>query len=129
MSMNKRESQKFKKLLEKRRNEIIRDVSHIANDNLRKSQRDASGDLSGYAFHMADVATDNYDREFLLGIADTERAVLVKIDEALKRIKESAYGDCILCKKKIMKKRLVAIPQAEYCKACQEKEESKKTGE
>lgn len=124
--MNKREILKFKKLLLKERANILGGVDHISKDALKKSQRDASGDLSGYTFHMADMATDNYDREFSLGIADSERQTLLKIDEALKRIEEKNYGKCFLCGKDIAKKRLMAIPHAEYCKKCQEKEESQK---
>lgn len=124
--MTKKELEKFKKLLLKEREDILGGVDRIAEDNLKKSQRDASGDLSGYTFHMADMATDNYDREFSLGIADSERETLLKIDEALKRIEENTYGKCLSCGKKISKKRLAAVSHAEYCKVCQEKEESQK---
>lgn len=124
--MSKKEMEKYKKLLLKERAEILGGVNHIAENTLKKSQREASGDLSGYTFHMADMATDNYDREFSLGIADAERETLKKIDEALKRLKENAYGRCLSCEKRIVKKRLEAVPYAENCKACQEKEESQK---
>lgn len=117
--------EKYKKLLMDERNKILDGVTHITADNLKKTQRDASGDLSGYSFHMADMATDNYDREFSLSIADTERETLLKIDEAFKRISDKTYGKCLLCGKDITKKRLKAVPHAENCKICQEKEESK----
>ena len=122
--MPKSKLEKYKKLLLKERNEILGGVDRIASDTLKKSQREASGDLSGYSFHMADVATDNYDREFSLGIADAERETLLKIDDALKRIKQKTFGKCLSCSKTIGQKRLTAIPHAEYCKVCQEKEES-----
>lgn len=124
--MNKSQLGKYKKLLLKERAKILGGVDKIAEDTLKKSQRDASGDLSGYTFHMADMASDNYNREFSLGIADSERETLLKIDEALKRIKEKGYGKCLICGKEIAKKRLNVVPQAEYCKKCQEKEESQK---
>ena len=124
--MNKKELEKYKKLLLKERSNILDGVDKISEETLKKSQRDASGDLSGYTFHMADMATDNYDREFSLGIADSERETVLKIDEALKRVKDNNYGKCGLCGKSITKKRLVAVPHAENCKACQEKEESQK---
>jgi len=126
--MDKKETEKYKKLLLEERESILGGVKHITADNLKKSQRDASGDLSGYSFHMADQATDNYDREFSLGIAEGERETLTKIDEALTRIKDKKYGQCLLCSKKILKKRLKALPHAEHCKSCQEKEESEKKG-
>ena len=124
--MNKKELDKFKKLLLEERTSILGGVDKISEENLKKSQRDASGDLSGYSFHMADVATDNYDREFSLTIAEGERETLSKIDEALGRINEKSYGKCLACGKAITKKRLTAVPHAENCKTCQEKEESEK---
>ncbi len=124
--MAKNKFEKYKKLLLKERSDILGGVDRISNDALKKSQREASGDLSGYTFHMADMATDNYDREFSLGIADAERETLLKIDDALKRIKQRAYGKCLSCGKPIAKKRLTAVPHAEFCKICQEKEESEK---
>ncbi|MEE8360466.1 MAG: TraR/DksA C4-type zinc finger protein [Candidatus Omnitrophota bacterium] len=123
--MNKKEMEKYKKLLLEERLNITGEVNKISEENLKKSRRDSSGDLSGYSFHMADMATDNYDREFSLGIADGERLTLSKIDEALKRMKESTYGKCEGCGKAITRKRLNAVPHAENCKACQEKEETK----
>jgi len=126
-SMTKKELEKYKKRLLEVRAEILSGVTKISEENLKKSQRDASGDISGHTFHMADIATDTYDREFLLGIAESERETLAKIDEALKRMKERSYGKCLGCSKIISKARLEAVPYAEYCKACQEKEESEKS--
>ena len=122
--MDRIKLKKYKELLLNERTAILSGVDRIKEENLKKSQRDASGDLSGYSFHLADMATDNYDREFSLSIADGERETLIKIDEALKRIKDKTYGKCLLCNKSITMKRLSAVPHAEYCKICQEKEES-----
>jgi RNA polymerase-binding protein DksA len=124
--MTKKESGKFKKLLLKKREEIISNVDHITGDTLRKSQKEASGDLSSYSFHMADMASDNYDREFLLNLASGERETLLEIDEALKRMDEKTYGKCLSCGKNISKKRLTAVSHAKFCLACKEKEEGKK---
>jgi RNA polymerase-binding transcription factor DksA len=88
-----------------------------------KSQKDISGDISGYTLHIADVATDNYDRDFNLGLVSDERVILFEIEEALKRIEDKTYGICKLCEKPITKIRLSAIPYVKYCKKCQEKQE------
>ena len=116
---------KFKALLVKERGEIGGDLSHIAADNLNKSQRDASGDLSGYTYHMADMASDNYEREFSLGRATDEQKILFAIDEALKRVEDGTYGNCQQCGKPIAKKRLMIVPHAELCIGCQKKNEIK----
>ena len=95
-------------------------IDHIERDTLNKSQRDSSGDLSGYTFHMADQATDNFDTEFNLDIASNEQKFLNEIDEALKRIDEGIFGVCEQCEKSISIKRLKAVPYARYCIKCQE---------
>ena len=124
--MDKKENKFFKELLMKKKADIARGIEHIANDNLKTSQRDATGDLSAYSLHMADMATDNYDREFALNLADNEQKILHRIDSALERIDENTFGLCELCGKKISKARLKVVPYAELCVPCQEKQEKKK---
>ena len=115
----------FKKIVLKKKEEILSDLKHISDDTLRKSQKEASGDISGYTYHMADVATDNYDREFSLGLASSERKSLYELDDALKRIEERTFGLCDDCKSSITKIRLKAVPSARLCIKCQQKREKK----
>ncbi len=121
----KRNYDKIKKQLEEQRTKIAAGIDHITNDNLNLSQRDASGDLSGYTFHMADVATDNFDREFSLDIASNEQQLLNRIDEALQKIKDGTYGICENCDVNIGMERLKAVPYAKLCIKCKEEEEKK----
>jgi len=123
--MMKQELAKYKKLLMKVREDIAGDISHIAKESL-KSQKESSGDLSGYSFHMADMASDSYDRELSLNIAGGEQEIVYEIDEALKRIEDGKFGKCISCEKKIPQKRLNAVPYAKYCIQCKSKEEKNK---
>lgn len=122
---NKKELDNFKKLILKRKEEIIEGIKHISEDTLKKSQKDAAGDISGYTYHMADVATDTYDREFSLGLASSEREVLYELDDALKKIEEGAFGICEDCKGIITKTRLRVVPYARLCLKCQEKKEKR----
>ena len=115
----------FKKIVLRKKEEILNDLKHISDDTLRKSQKEASGDISGYTYHMADVATDNYDREFSLGLASGERKSLYDLDDALKRIEEGTFGICDDCKSSITKVRLRAVPSARLCIKCQQKREKK----
>lgn len=124
--MNKKELEKYKELLIEKREELISNVNHITGDTRRQSQKEAAGDLSGYSIHMADMASDNYEREFSLNLASGERETLLEIDEALKRIDEKTYGKCLSCGKKISKKRLLAVPHAKLCLKCKQREEEKK---
>ena len=124
--MDKKDAKFFKELLLKKKLELLKGIEHIAKDALGTSQREAAGDLSAYSLHMADMATDNYDREFSLGLADKEQSVLHRIDSALEKIENNAFGLCEVCEKKISKVRLKAVPYAELCVPCQEKQEKKK---
>lgn len=124
-NLKKDELEKFKKLLQETRQKIAGDIKHLEDDSLN-SQREVSGDLSGYSLHMADQATDNFDREFNLGLASTEQQILNQIEEALRRIDEGKFGTCEVCGKPISQKRLLAVPYARFCIKCQSEEEKKK---
>lgn len=123
--MSSQELKFYKALLLKERENSGGELSHIAKDSLNRSQRDASGDLSGYSYHMADVASDNYEIEFSLGRATDEQKLLYSIDEALRRINEKTYGNCLQCSKPISKKRLRAVPHTELCIDCQKANEAR----
>jgi RNA polymerase-binding protein DksA len=115
----------FKKVILKKKEDILDDIKGMSQDTLKKSQKEASGDISGYAYHMADVATDTYDREFSMGIASNDRKVLYELDDAFKKVEEGTYGICEECDCLIAKSRLKAVPQARLCIKCQEKKEKK----
>ena len=122
---NKKEFTEFKKIILKKKEDVLAEIKSISDDVLKKSQKEASGDISGYTYHMADVATDNYDREFSLGLASSEREILYVLDDALKKIEDGTYGICEVCKTAISKTRLKALPQASLCVKCQEKREKR----
>ena len=123
--LTKKELKDFKKIILKKKDAALGDLQHITDDTLKKSQKEASGDISGYTYHMADVATDNYDREFSLGLASNERKALYELDDALKRIEDETFGLCDDCKGTISKIRLKAVPSARLCIKCQEKREKR----
>lgn len=123
--LTKKQLNDFKKLIIKRKGEMLDDIRHMSENTLRKSQKDNSGDISGYTYHMADVATDTYDREFSMGIASNERQLLYEVDEALKKIKDGTYGICEDCEKIIPKTRLKAIPYVKLCLKCQKEREKR----
>ena len=102
----------YKKLLLKIKEQITGDIRGLSEDNTG-SGNDRGGDVSGHALHMADVATDMYDREFTLGLAANDRELLYQVNEALDRIEEGNYGLCVTCKKPIPATRLKAIPHAQ----------------
>ena len=123
--LNKKEMAEYKKLLLNRKGDVMDAIDHASEETIKKSQKDASGDISGYTYHMADVATDTYDREFSLGVVSTERKILIEVADALKKLEEGVFGICEGCKLPIAKTRLKAIPYARLCVKCQEKKEKR----
>ena len=119
LKLPKDEATKFRKLLLDLRDHLIDGVNFLASDNLKRTQRDASGELSGYSLHMADAGSDNFDREFALSLVSNEQEALYEIEEALKRLDQNTYGICGNCEKNILKARLEAVPFARLCVNCQ----------
>ena len=115
----------IKKVLLKMKENIVHDIKNIAQVN-SADNKDKTGDTSGHAMHLADVATDMYDREFSLGLASNERELLNRIESALQRLTQKTFGQCTICKKSIAVARLKALPYVETCVKCQEQLESKK---
>lgn len=123
--LSKKDLLYFKKLILKRKEEVLEQIKHISEDTLKKSQKDAAGDISGYTYHMADIATDTYDREFSLSLASNESKLIYEIDDALKKIEDGTYGICEECKNLITKARLKVLPYARLCLKCQKNKEKK----
>lgn len=123
-ALNRKAILYYQSLLEEIKEKVVNEIKQIANDTA-SPQKDAAGDVSGHALHMADVATDMYDREFSLGLASNDRELLQKVGQALKRIEENSYGLCTECDKPIAAARLKAIPYAPTCLKCQEELERK----
>lgn len=67
---------------------------------------------------LSDLASLETDRAFLLRIRDRERKLILKIQGALKKIENGAYGICESCGKEIDEERLKARPVASYCAEC-----------
>lgn len=100
----------YRDLLLVKRAELIGDLSAMEAAALEARV----GNLSNLPIHMADIGTDTYDQDFILGLAEKERQRLVEIDEALRHISDKTYGICQMTGKPIPKARLNAKPWAKY---------------
>jgi len=108
--LSRKDLQQYKQELLIRRAEILEDTQSL--NDLRSM---SDGDISRLPLHMADAGSDSYEQEFTLGLMESERQMLVEIDEALERIAEGTYGVCIESGKPIGRPRLDAKPWAKYC--------------
>lgn len=121
--MNKKDREEFKKLLLRRRAQLSSEVEKLAEETLRHNRQDAAGDLSSMPIHMADIASDNFEKELNLDFIQMESAEVRDMDEALARIEEGTFGTCESCDKSIPKARLRAVPHARLCIGCKREEE------
>lgn len=83
---------------------------------------------------VADVAdqglTDNLS-ELLHLLSDSKREEIMNIDEALERLRQGRYGQCLGCGEQIDFERLELRPDTRFCIDCKtrlEKEERLKAG-
>ena len=113
--MNKKERERYRKMLLKKKDEIVDKMSETFNESKEVE--------SGIAQDVVDKAESSYTKEFLLSLTNAERERLLLIDEALKRIDKKELGICQRCGKTISKKRLDIVPWTPYCIDCQEIEE------
>ena len=113
--MEKKRVEQFKKRLETRQQELRRLVSRNVQDG-RAADEQAAQDI-------ADKADNSYTKEFLFHQSNNDRQLLQLVEEALHRIREGSYGECVNCGNELNSKRLEAVPWTRYCINCQEKVE------
>ena len=122
MALTKQQLKHYRQLLITERAKFageIRSIAHAASRN----PRDASGDLSAYTVHLADMAADTYERELSTNLVSSEQEVLYEIDDALKRMDEGTFGICEQCNKPITTNRLRVVPYASMCIRCRRAKE------
>ena len=117
----KEEIEQFKKRLLTLRKKISGNVNALENEAFLKS--DSAGDLSNVPIHLADIGTDNFERDLTIGLIQNAEEGLRNIDIALEKIENKTYGKCESCNKMVSKTRLLAIPFVKNCINCQRDEE------
>ncbi|NLG18454.1 MAG: hypothetical protein GX556_14060 [Fibrobacter sp.] len=89
-------------------------MDELQQSNLKQSISDSAGEISRYSYHLGDVASLSYGREFSMGLAERQQKYLEQIDEALMRIEEGTYGICKVTGELIAVERLDEVPVAKY---------------
>jgi RNA polymerase-binding transcription factor DksA len=90
------------------RSQLLDRKALLGRDTIPSSQNPASTN------HIADAATDAFDRDLALSMISSEQDALYEIDSAIKRIEEGTYGICELTGKKIDPERLEVIPWTRF---------------
>jgi RNA polymerase-binding transcription factor DksA len=99
--------------LRKQRDRLLKLREDISKQ-LHQLTAEACEETPNYSMHMADAASDSFDRDLVLGLASFEQEGLYEVDAALKRIEDGSYGFCELTGKPIPRARLEAIPWTRF---------------
>ena len=108
----------FRELLLEERERVTAAIQNLHDDH-PGSMSEETGEDSVYDNHLADTATETYDRELDYTLEENSEHVLGEIDAALRRIEDGTYGTCTHCGKAIPQERLEARPYATLCIDCQ----------
>jgi RNA polymerase-binding protein DksA len=118
------DTDRFRQMLEDERRRV-----RAAIDNLHAehpgSISDETGEDAVYDNHLADTATETYDRELDYTLEENSEHVLAEIEAALQRIEDGTYGQCTNCGRQIPAERLEARPYATLCIDCQRQREGR----
>jgi DnaK suppressor protein len=120
--MTEQDLQYFKDLLQKKEQELLKNIQYLKDVVMNSTTQEASGDHSAYSFHMADQGTDAMEREKAFLFASRDEKYLKQIEAAYQRIEDGSFGVCRSCQKEISKERLEAVPTTTICFDCKSKE-------
>ncbi|HBL53818.1 MAG TPA: RNA polymerase-binding protein DksA [Syntrophaceae bacterium] len=105
----------FRKLLTQKINELLSEAGKTVSEMTNNGKENFPD--------PNDRASLESDRNFELRIRDRERKLIVKMQEAIKRIDDGTYGVCESCGEPISEKRLLARPVTTECIDCKTKQE------
>jgi DnaK suppressor protein len=109
--MDRQKLQYFRNLLLEQRRQ--------ANEDIQAERADASQMGDDGVKDPADMAESDLEQSTAFDIASRESQLIEDIDEALRRIDEGTYGQCLRCGKPISEERLKQMPTAKYDAECQ----------
>jgi RNA polymerase-binding protein DksA len=112
--LTKKQLEHFKEKLLEERTRVLEEMDELQATNLKQSISEASGENSRYSYHLGDVASLSYGREFSMGLAERQQKYLEQVDEALQRIEDGTYGICKVTGETIAVERLEEVPVAKY---------------
>lgn len=123
--MNREQLEQCQRALLKEREAQQQAIEALEESGLEYSLTDSIGDLSSYDNHPSDHGTEMYEREKDIGLRMRAEYALERIEHALSRIEAGTYTKCEECGRPIGTERLLALPYATRCIACQEEEEER----
>jgi len=115
--MDQRKLQYFTKKIVEERDRITASLTH--------HEVEFEGAASSRSAEFEEASRMDRDREYISGLLTINTEELSEINEALKRILEGTYGQCVDCGNDIPEPRLEAMPSSLRCLDCQRQNESR----
>jgi RNA polymerase-binding protein DksA len=116
------DTDRFREALLEERGRVTAAIENLHEDH-PGSMAEETGEDAVFDNHLADTATETYDRELDYTLEENSEHVLADINAALERIEAGTYGICMNCGKPIGEERLEARPWATLCIDCQRERE------
>ncbi|HVC18967.1 MAG TPA: TraR/DksA family transcriptional regulator [Vicinamibacterales bacterium] len=118
--MDKGRYDELKKMLEDRRREILSEVQ----EKIRDVRTEGSWTKTNDVLDAGESSEADIQEDIEFALIQMKAETLHKINEALSRLEEGAYGYCFECGEEISQQRLRALPFAVRCKDCEEARET-----
>ena len=114
-TMSKTMLARFRKLLEEKRDDIIKKAKQTLDEDMTLDANDLPDEM--------DLASSEYLQSFTFRLRGREKSFLDKIEKALARIDDASFGICEVCGEEISVTRLAARPETTLCIRCKEDQE------
>jgi len=113
--LKKRDMQKFKKLLLQQREDLLGNVKRTLTGDIHLDPDDFPDEI--------DTASSEQSLAFMGKLRERERGLINKINQALDKIDQGIFGECVDCGEDIGLKRMQARPMAQLCIDCKSEQE------
>jgi RNA polymerase-binding protein DksA len=123
LTLPKADLDHFRDRLIERAQQLRDDLQRVGDRELQPTA-DQSGELSHLPMHLADQATETFEQEKAIDLAEQQSQELRQVEDALERLTRGQYGICENCEKPIGRERLEALPSARLCFQCQSRAEA-----
>jgi DnaK suppressor protein len=109
------------------RNDVLREMLQDRRREIQENLRSVLEKLpeeTAVVREAEEQSVRDFARDVDLALMQMQSDTLAKIDEALRRLEKGGYGRCADCGEEIPPSRLTALPFADRCRTCQEKQET-----
>jgi DnaK suppressor protein len=120
IQMNSTRYSALKSMLEERRREILSQV----HDKIRDVRTENVSGKVNTVLDQVESSEAGIQEDIEFALIQMKAETLNKINEALGRLEEGAYGNCFECGEEIAQQRLRALPFAVRCRDCEEAREA-----